>query len=110
MQLWAVEPLEHLGNRSGGGGGDDDADDDRTAAALPLGELRLDGGDAVTFASPMDREPYVLLGCRSGAVRVAMMSNASGCAVTVARQVRGLKLMPHSSEWSLGVWELRCGD
>jgi hypothetical protein len=47
----------------------------------------------------MQREPFLLLGCRSGAVRVAQMVNASGSGVTAARQVRGLKLTSYSSEF-----------
>ena len=43
----------------------------------------------------MQREPYLLLGCKSGAMRVAGMVNASGATVTEARQVRALQLMPY---------------
>lgn len=55
------------------------------------------GGDAITCAAPLRREPYVLLGCASGAVRVAMVANASGCGVVGARPARGLRLMPYRS-------------
>jgi len=70
------------------------------ALASPLGRLRLPSStdDVITHAVPMQREPYIVVGGRSGAVRVAMMTNASGYGVTAARQVRGLKLMPYISE------------
>jgi hypothetical protein len=44
------------------------------------------------------QEPFLLLGCSSGAVRVAALVNASGDAVTGARQVRALQLREHTSE------------
>ncbi|GBF96648.1 hypothetical protein Rsub_09281 [Raphidocelis subcapitata] len=87
LQLWAVEAL-------------DDDDDDGAAAGsgaeLPLQRLRLGGGDAITHAVAMERQPFVLLGCRSGAVRVALMADAAGEAVEGARQVHALQLLPHS--------------
>lgn len=89
LQLWAVDPLD-----SHSGGGDGDA----SAAAAPLQELELGDGDEITFAAAMQREPFLLLGCRGGAVRVAHMVNASGSGVTAARQVRALKLTHYSSE------------
>jgi len=55
----------------------------------PLAALELPGGDHVTAAAAMHQEPYVQLGCSSGAVRVAGLVNASGAPVTEARQVRG---------------------
>ena len=89
LQLWAVDHLE--GHSDDGGGGAD----------APLQELSLEGGDEITHAAPMQREPFVLLGCRSGAVRVAQMVNASGSGVTAARQVRALKLTAYSSEFGV---------
>ncbi|KAI8474766.1 MAG: hypothetical protein J3K34DRAFT_490656 [Monoraphidium minutum] len=85
LQLWAVDP--EAGGGSDGGG---------AAPAAPLQQLALGGGDAVTHAAAMQREPFLLLGCSSGAVRVAHMVNASGAGVTTARQVRALKLTGYS--------------
>lgn len=46
----------------------------------------------------LDLEPYLLLGCTSGNVRVAALVNASGDAVVGARQVRGLQLREYTGE------------
>jgi hypothetical protein len=51
----------------------------------------------VVCITSFDQEPYVLLGCNSGAVRVAALVNASGDAVTGARQVRALQLREYTS-------------
>jgi hypothetical protein len=51
----------------------------------------------VVCITSFDHEPYVLLGCSSGAVRVAALVNASGDAVTGARQVRALQLREYIS-------------
>lgn len=51
----------------------------------------------VCCVANFEQEPYLLLGCASGTVRVAALVNASGDAVTNARQVRGLQLREHSS-------------
>lgn len=85
LQLWSVDRLEILDN------------DEQGSMASPLQQLQLAGRDAVTYIAAMQQEPYVLLGCLSGAVRVAAMVNASGDVVAAARQVRGLRLMPHKS-------------
>lgn len=87
VQLWAADNSDSASDCADGG---------PIAAAAPLHRLSLDGGDAVTCAAAMTVEPFVLLGCGSGAVRVALMANASGDAVNAARQVRGLKLLPYT--------------
>jgi hypothetical protein len=48
----------------------------------------------------LQQEPYLLLGCTSGAVRVAALVNASGD-VVATRPARGLTLMPYTSKWQL---------
>jgi hypothetical protein len=60
----------------------------------PLHVLQLDG-DEITTVVPLKREPYLLLGCLSGNVKVAMLVNSAGAPITEARQVRGLKLMQY---------------
>lgn len=65
----------------------------------------------VCFVAAVQQEPYLLLGCTSGAVRVAGLVNASGELVSGTRPVRGLTLLPYSSEclrpwyamWSSGM-------
>jgi hypothetical protein len=69
-----------------------------TAPSPPLARLQLPDGDAATCAEPAAREPFLLIGCRSGAVRVAAATNASGNPAAAARQARGLSLMPYTSE------------
>jgi hypothetical protein len=102
LQLWPIEPPDALGN--GADGPEAEAAAAAAASALPLAELRLGhSSDLITRALPLGREPYLLLGCGSGAVRVAAMVNASGTPVTAARQVRGLTLMPYSSESAQGL-------
>lgn len=57
------------------------------------------GGCAqVCCITAFDQEPYLLLGCSSGTVRVAALVNASGDAVSGARQVRSLQLREYTSE------------
>jgi hypothetical protein len=78
----------------------------------PLHVLQLDG-DEITTVVPLKREPYLLLGCLSGNVKVAMLVNSAGAAITEARQARGLKLMQYEGAcgcelWS-GVWAGRGG-
>lgn len=51
----------------------------------------------VCCVASFEQEPYLLLGCRSGAVRVAALVNASGDAVNAARQVRALQLRDYTS-------------
>jgi hypothetical protein len=104
LQLLSVDHLESP-KAAGGDSSPADPSSGSAPAALspPLARLRLpqeggDADDAITYAVAMRREPYVLVGCRGGAVRVVMAANASGAGVTAARQVRALKLMPYSSE------------
>jgi hypothetical protein len=52
----------------------------------------------VCCMTAFDQEPYLLLGCSSGTVRVAALVNASGDAVSGARQVRRLQLRDYTSE------------
>eukprot|EP00877_Chromochloris_zofingiensis_P001873 jgi/Chrzof1/11687/Cz06g05130.t1 len=68
-----------------------DAHDD----SQPLHSLHLDDDD-VTCVAAMKREPYLMLGCSSGTIRVAGLVNASGSTVTEARQVRALKMMAYT--------------
>lgn len=49
----------------------------------------------------MKREPYLMLGCSSGTIRVAGLVNASGSTVTEARQVRALKMMAYTSKHAM---------
>lgn len=51
----------------------------------------------VCCVASFEQEPYLLLGCRSGAIRVAALVNASGDAITAARQVRSLQLRDYTS-------------
>jgi hypothetical protein len=52
----------------------------------------------VRCMTTFQQEPYLLLGCSSGTVRVAALVNASGDAVTGPRQVRGLQLREYNSK------------
>jgi hypothetical protein len=52
----------------------------------------------VCCVASFEHEPYLLLGCASGTVRVAALVNASGDAVAGARQIRALQLREHTSE------------
>ena len=81
MELWAVDPTSTV------------ADD----PCQPLHRLQLQE-DSIICIAPMQRDPYVLLGCSSGSIRVAALVNASGTTVTEARQVRMLQIMPYASE------------
>jgi hypothetical protein len=87
LQLWAVDRLP-------GAEGDPAPP---AAASRPLQQLTL-AGDAVTRAAALPREPYLLLGCASGAVAVALMVGGSGAPAAAGRQVRGLKLLSYESE------------
>lgn len=58
----------------------------------------LCGWVQVCCITVFDQEPYLLLGCSSGTVRVAALVNASGDAVSGARQVRSLQLREYTSE------------
>lgn len=51
----------------------------------------------VCCMAAVQQEPYLLLGCASGSVRVVALVNASGDAVAAARQVRSLQLREHTS-------------
>lgn len=62
-------------------------------ASFPAGHSPVQ----VVCITSFDQEPYVLLSCSSGAVRVAALVNASGDAVTGARQVRALQLREYTS-------------
>jgi hypothetical protein len=67
-------------------------------AAPPLYELSLGEGDAVTCAAALEREPFVLLGCRSGDVRVALAADVGGGGAAAGRQAQELRLLPYTSE------------
>ena len=53
--------------------------------------------DPITSVVPIAKEPYVLVGCRSGSVRTAQMCDATGEPVREACPVMKLKTMPHTS-------------
>eukprot|EP00879_Flechtneria_rotunda_P011333 GHRR01011838.1.p1 GENE.GHRR01011838.1~~GHRR01011838.1.p1 ORF type:complete len:1352 (+),score=605.93 GHRR01011838.1:400-4455(+) len=63
-------------------------------SSKPLHTLAVQD-DKVCRLALLHREPYLLLGCSSGIVRVCGLVNASGVPVAEARQVRGLILMPY---------------
>lgn len=66
------------------------------ARALPL--LRV-AGDRVRWAAPMPRDPYVLLGCSSGTVRVMQMVGAGGgVPATDPRLISGMELLEYAGE------------
>jgi hypothetical protein len=64
---------------------------------LPASTLTVQD-DSITCVTPLEQQPYLMLGCASGAVRVAVLVNASGAPVMEARQARSLKLMPYLGE------------
>jgi hypothetical protein len=66
-------------------------------ASPPLQELALGAGDAITSAAALEQEPFVLLGCRSGDVRVALVADAAGAGAAVAHQAHSLALLPYKS-------------
>ena len=60
---------------------------------LPGGE----GADAVTAVEPMQAAPYLLLGLRSGSIRVAALLGESGNAEGGAREACSMQMLPHES-------------
>ena len=61
----------------------------------------------VCCIAAFDQEPYLLLGCVSGAVRVAALVNDAGDPVAGARQARGLLLQEHFSKYVARVCSIR---
>lgn len=51
--------------------------------------------DSITNVAVVPREAYLLLGCDSGALRVAALLNAAGHPVGEARPVSSIRLMPY---------------
>eukprot|EP00878_Enallax_costatus_P027200 GHUV01029262.1.p1 GENE.GHUV01029262.1~~GHUV01029262.1.p1 ORF type:complete len:638 (+),score=216.01 GHUV01029262.1:649-2562(+) len=80
LQLFSIDPASTA-----------DEDD----PSKPLDTLTVDG-DKVCCLAALPREPYLLLGCSSGSIKVAALVNASGTPVTEARQIRGLQLTQYS--------------
>ncbi|GBF90962.1 hypothetical protein Rsub_03817 [Raphidocelis subcapitata] len=98
IELFQIEAPEAAANADAGvvGAGAAAAGVDAAAPSPPLARLRLPDGDAAICVEPAAREPFLLVGCRSGAVRVAAAINASGNPAAAARQARGLVLMPYT--------------
>ncbi|GLC57475.1 hypothetical protein PLESTB_001231000 [Pleodorina starrii] len=52
-------------------------------------------GDKICCVADMARDPYVLLGCASGSLRIAMLVDGAGCPTTQPRQARGFAVAPY---------------
>lgn len=55
-------------------------------------------GDTVTAAAALAADPYLLLGCASGAVRVAALLGADGQLAEVASPLASVELKPYTGE------------
>lgn len=53
--------------------------------------------DAVTAVAALTPEPYLVLGCRSGGLRVAALLNAAGVPADGAHEASSLSLLPYQS-------------
>lgn len=52
-------------------------------------------GDKVCCVADLPHDPFVLLGCASGSLRVALLADSGGQPVTQPRAVRKLKVSPY---------------
>ncbi|GIL46335.1 hypothetical protein Vafri_3346 [Volvox africanus] len=64
------------------------------AGVRSLGTVKV-RGDKICCVADMARDPYVLLGCASGSLRIAMLVDSSGSPTTLARQARGFTVAPY---------------
>eukprot|EP00198_Chlamydomonas_reinhardtii_P013508 XP_001702845.1 R-SNARE protein, tomsyn-like family [Chlamydomonas reinhardtii] len=77
MECWSVT----AGNRSHGG-------------VRSLGSVKV-RHDKICCVADMARDPYVLMGCASGGLRIAMLADAAGAATSQPRAVRKLVVAPY---------------
>lgn len=64
----------------------------------PIQSVTVDKKDAITCMATVGRHPYILLGCKSGAIRVADLSAAPGATGAEAKRFASMKLMPYRGE------------
>ena len=61
----------------------------------PVGAIDLDDGDGASCVCLIPGQPYVLIGCKSGDLRVGCLVESSGTPVSEGREVKSINLLPY---------------